>query len=198
MSKNYIINNLVNSLQRLPFVGHRSARKIALGLLQNREEMIKPLLDSLSEAFLKIRNCNLCGNFTTEEVCEICSDPKRNRQIICIVENIADLWAIENVNIYNGIYHILDGTLSAIEGRGIEVLRIEKLIERIKDYAIEEVIIATSPTNDGQTTAFYIASHLEEFDIKISQPALGVPMGSELSCLDDSTLDIAFRNKREF
>ncbi|MDR2777518.1 MAG: recombination mediator RecR [Rickettsiales bacterium] len=198
MSKNYIINNLVSSLQKLPSVGYRSAKKIALGILQNRDEMIKPLLESLEEAFLKIRRCGLCGNFTTEDICEICSDERRDRQIICVVESIADLWAIENVGVYNGIYHILDGTLSAIEGRGIEVLRIEKLIERIENYGIKEVIVATNPTSDGQTTAFYIVSHLEGLNLKISQPALGVPMGSELSYLDDSTLDIAFKNKREF
>ncbi|MDR3078456.1 MAG: recombination mediator RecR [Rickettsiales bacterium] len=198
MGKNYIINNLVNSLQRLPSIGHRSAKRIALGILQNKDEMIKPLMDALAEAFLRIRRCVRCGNFTTEEICEICSDERRDRQTICVVESIADLWAIENTNVYGGTYHILDGTLSAIEGRGIEVLRIEKLIERIGDYDIREVIIATNPTSEGQTTAFYIASHLEGLNLKILQPALGVPMGSELSYLDDSTLDIAFRNKREF
>ncbi|GHU27730.1 recombination protein RecR [Bacilli bacterium] len=198
MSRNYIINNLVNSLQRLPSIGHRTAKRIALSILQNKEEIIRPLLNSLNEAYLRIRKCSVCGNFTEGDICEICSDERRDHQTICVVENIADLWAIENINIYNGIYHILDGTLSAIEGRGIEVLKIEKLIERIKSYGIKEVIIATNPTSDGQTTAFYIASHLEEFKIKISQPALGVPMGSELNYLDDSTLDIAFRNKKEF
>ncbi|MDR1495295.1 MAG: recombination mediator RecR [Rickettsiales bacterium] len=198
MSKNYIINNLVNALQKLPSVGHRSAKRIALGILQNKNEMIRPLMEALSEAFLKIKRCTMCGNFTTEDSCEICSDERRDRQTICIVESIADLWAIENTNVYGGLYHILDGTLSAVEGRGIEVLRIEKLMERIKDYDIKEVIIATNPTSEGQTTAFYIANHLEGLGLKILQPALGVPMGSELSYLDDSTLDIAFKNKIEF
>jgi recombination protein RecR len=198
MSKDYIINNLIGSLQKLPSIGYRTAKRMALNILQNKDEIIRPLLDSLSEAYLKIKKCSICGNLTTNDVCGICSDDRRNRQIICIVENIIDLWAVENVGIHNGIYHILDGTLSAVEGRGIEVLKIERLIERIKDYDIKEVIIATNPTSEGQTTAFYIASHLEEFDIKISQPALGVPMGSELNYLDDSTLNIAFKNKKEF
>jgi recombination protein RecR len=198
MGKDYIINNLIGSLQRLPSVGHRTAKRMALSILQNKDEIIKPLLDSLSEAYLKIKKCDICGNLTTDDVCGICSDERRDRQIICVVENIIDLWAIENVSIHNGIYHILDGTLSAVEGRGIEVLKIEKLVERIKDYSVREVIIATNPTSEGQTTAFYIASHLEEFNIKISQPALGVPMGSELNYLDDSTLNIAFKNKKEF
>ena len=122
----------------------------------------------------------------------------QTQKTICIIENVADLWAIENLNIYNGVYHILDGTLSAIEGRGIEVLKLDRLINKIKNDSVKEVIIATNPTIDGQTTAFYIASNLEEFDLKITQPALGVPMGSELNYLDDSTLDIAFKNKREF
>ncbi|MDR2778415.1 MAG: recombination mediator RecR [Rickettsiales bacterium] len=198
MAEDYIINNLIGSLQRLPSVGYRTAKRIALNILQNRDEVIKPLLDSLSEAYLKIRKCSLCGNFTSREICGICSDEKRDRQTICVVENIIDLWAIENVNIHNGLYHILDGTLSAVEGRGVEVLRIEKLIEKIKNYNAREVIIATNPTSEGQTTAFYIASHLEGFNLRISQPALGVPMGSELNYLDDSTLNIAFKNKKEF
>ena len=198
MSKNYIINNLVNSLQRLPTVGHRSAQKIALSILQNKDTIIKPLIDSLNDIYSKINKCKECGNYTTEDLCDICSDSKRNKKIICVVESIADLWAIENTGIYNGIYHILDGTLSAVEGRGEEVLRIDELINRIKKNEVEEVIIATNPTLDGQTTAFYIVSSLDNLDVKITQPALGVPIGSELNYLDDSTLNIAFKNKKEF
>lgn len=198
MSKNFIINNLVRSLQKLPSVGSKTATRIALSILQNKEEVIKPLIESLTEAYEKIQKCEICGNYTTEDVCEICSDPNRNKQVICIVENIADLWAIENTNIYKGLYHILDGTLSAIEGRGIEVLKLEKLKKRIEENKVQEVIIATNPTLDGQTTAFYLVSNLEEYDLKITQPALGVPMGSELNYLDDDTLNIAFKNKKEF
>lgn len=198
MSKNHIINNLVNALQKMPSVGQKLAKKIALGMLQDKENIIRPLLSALEEAYEKIDRCADCGNFCTADGCDICSDMKRDRQLLCIVENIADLWAIENINSYNGIYHILDGTLSAIEGRGTEVLKMDNLIRRIEENNVKEVIIATNPTLDGQTTAFYIASHLEEFDLKITQPALGVPMGSELNYLDDSTLAIAFRNKKEF
>ncbi len=198
MSKNYIINNLVEALQKLPSIGQRNAKRLTINILQNKEELIKPLLDSLNEAYMKIRKCELCGNFSTENLCEICSNEKRDKKTVCIIENVADLWAIENLNIYNGVYHILDGTLSAIEGRGIEVLKLDRLISKIRNDSVEEVIIATNPTIDGQTTAFYIASNLEEFDLKITQPALGVPMGSELNYLDDSTLGIAFKNKREF
>lgn len=198
MSKNYIINNLVNSLQKLPTIGNRSAKKIALSILQNKDAIIKPLVDSLNDVYTKINRCKECGNYTVDNLCDICSNEKRDKKIICIVESIADLWAIENTGVYNGLYHILDGTLSAIEGRGEEVLKIEELKDRINKNNIEEVIIATNPTLDGQTTAFYIVSSLEELDIKITQPALGVPIGSELNYLDDNTLNIAFKNKKDF
>lgn len=198
MSRNYIVNNLVNSLQRLPTIGHRSAKRIALSILQNKETIIKPLVDSLNDVYNKINRCKECGNYTTEELCDICSDIKRDRKTICVVESIADLWAIENTGVYNGIYHILDGTLSAIEGRGEEVLKIDELLKRIEDNKVQEVIIATNPTLDGQTTAFYIVSSLDGLDLKITQPALGVPMGSELNYIDDNTLNIAFKNKKEF
>lgn len=198
MSSNYIINNLINTLQKMPTIGQRTAKKIALSLLQNKETSIKPLINALTEAYTKINKCKICGNYTSDDICSICSNVKRNKKIICVVESLSDLWAIENTGIFNGIYHILDGTLSAIEGRGEEVLKIDQLKHRIKENNIEEVIIATNPTLDGQTTAFYIVSHLEEFNIKITQPALGVPMGSELNYLDDNTLNIAFKNKMEF
>lgn len=198
MSSNYIINNLINTLQKLPTIGQRTAKRMALSMLQNKDTTIKPLIDALNEAYNNIHKCKICGNYTSDEICSICSDTKRDTQTICIVENISDLWAIENINIYNGIYHILNGTLSAIEGRGEEVLKMDCLKKRIIENDIKEVIIATNPTLDGQTTAFYIVSHLEEFDIKITQPALGVPMGSELNYLDDNTLNIAFKNKTKF
>ncbi len=198
MTKNYIINNLVEALQKLPSIGQRNAKRLTISILQNKEKFIKPLIEALNEAYLKINKCELCGNFSTGNLCEICSNEKRDKKIVCVVESVADLWAIENLNTYNGVYHILDGTLSAIEGRGIEVLKLDRLVNRIKNDSVKEVVIATNPTIDGQTTAFYIASSLEEFDLKITQPALGVPMGSELNYLDDSTLGVAFKNKREF
>ena len=198
MNKNYIINNLVNSLQKLPTIGNRSAKKIALSILQNKDTIIKPLIDSLNDVYTKINRCKECGNYTVGDLCDICSNEKRDKKTICIVESIADLWAIENTGVYNGLYHILDGTLSAIEGRGEEVLKIEELKNRIRKNNIEEVIIATNPTLDGQTTAFYIVSSLEDLNVEITQPAFGVPIGIELNCLDDNTLNIAFKNKKDF
>jgi recombination protein RecR len=198
MSKNFIISNLIKGLQKLPNVGYRSAKKMALQLLLDKNNLMIPLMKVLTEANEGIRRCEMCGNLTSDNICEICSDLRRNRKIICIVENIADLWAIENTGVFNGIYHILDGTLSAIEGRGIEVLKLEKLVETIKQNEIEEVIIATNATIDGQTTAFYIVNNIEGMNLKITQPALGLPMGSELNFLDENTLNIAFKNKKEF
>ena len=118
MSSNYIINSLINALQKLPTIGQRTAKRMALNMLQNKDTTIKPLIEAMNEAYNKIHKCKICGNYTSNEICSICSDTKRDIQTICIVESISDLWAIENINIYNGIYHILDGTLSAIEGRG--------------------------------------------------------------------------------
>ncbi len=196
-SKTLIISNLIKSLQKLPLLGQKSAKRIALNLLMNKETLIKPLLKSLNDAYEHISKCEICGNFTTDKLCNICSDTSRDTQIICIVESIADLWAIENTGVFNGIYHILNGTLSAIEGRGVEVLLLDNLFKRIKDNNIKEVIIATNPTLDGQTTAFYISSSLENLNLKITQPAYGVPMGSELNYLDEGTLNIAFKNKKD-
>ena len=145
------------------------------------------------------KKCPICGNLTTEDICEICKDETRNKEIICIVENVADLWAIEGTMIYKGQYHILGGNLSASEGRGPNDLNIESLIEKLKNNKnVKEIIIATNPTIEGQTTAFYIADILKEFNIKITKPAYGIPLGSEFNYLDESTLDIAFKNKKEF
>jgi recombination protein RecR len=167
-------------------------------MLLDKDSILIPLLKSMVEANDKIHRCEFCGNLTSDNICEICANPRRNKKSICIVENIADLWAIENVGVFDGVYHILDGTLSAVEGRGIEVLKIDRLIKKIKENAVEEVIIATNATVDGQTTAFYIVDSIENMNLKITQPALGLPMGSELNFLDENTLNIAFKNKKEF
>ncbi|MDR0571939.1 MAG: recombination mediator RecR [Rickettsiales bacterium] len=198
MSKNFIIGNLIKNLQKLPNVGYRSAKRMALQLLLDKDSLLTPLIKSLKEANEKIHQCELCGNLTSDNVCEICANPRRDKNVICVVESVADLWAIENTGIFNGIYHILGGTLSAIDGRGVEVLNLDKLVSKIKENNTKEIIIATNATIDGQTTAFYIVNNLEKMNLKITQPALGLPMGSELNFLDENTLNIAFKNKREF
>ena len=196
---NKILNDLIKIFSKLPSLGPRSAKRVVLHLLNNKENLMFPLLNAMEESYQKIKKCPICGNLTTEDICEICKDETRNKEIICIVENIADLWAREGTMIYKGQYHILGGNLSASEGRGPNDLNIESLIDKIKNNKnIKEVIIATNPTIEGQTTAFYIADILKEFDVKITKPAYGIPLGSEFNYLDESTLDIAFKNKKEF
>lgn len=196
---NKIINDLIKIFSKLPSLGPRSAKRIVLHLLNNKENVMQSLILAMQDGYDKIKKCPICGNLTTENICEICSDTTRNNEILCIVENVADLWAIESTMIYKGQYHILGGNLSASEGRGPEDLNIESLIEKLKNNKnIKEVIIATNPTIEGQTTAFYIADLLKDFNIKITKPAYGIPLGSEFNYLDESTLDIAFKDKKEF
>lgn len=197
--QNKILDDLIKFFSKLPSLGPRSARRVVLYLLNNKENIMLPLLDAMNEGYSKIKHCPICGNLTTNEICDICADETRNKEIICIVENVADLWAIENTMIYKGQYHILGGTLSATEGRGPDDINIEGLVNKIKNAQnIKEVIIATNPTIEGQTTAFYIADVLKNFNLKITKPAYGIPLGSEFNYLDESTLDIAFKNKKEF
>lgn len=197
--QNKILDDLIKFFSKLPSLGPRSARRVVLYLLNNKENIMLPLLDAMNEGYNKIKHCPICGNLTTNEICDICADETRNKEIICVVENIADLWAIENTMIYKGQYHILGGTLSATEGRGPDDINIEGLVNKIKNAQnIKEVIIATNPTIEGQTTAFYIADILKNFNLKITKPAYGIPLGSEFNYLDESTLDIAFKNKKEF
>ena len=196
---NKIINDLIKIFSKLPSLGPRSAKRIVLHLLNNKENVMQSLILAMQDGYDKIKKCPICGNLTTENICEICSDTTRNNEILCVVENVADLWAIESTMIYKGQYHILGGNLSASEGRGPEDLNIESLIEKLKNNKnIKEVIIATNPTIEGQTTAFYIADLLKDFNIKITKPAYGIPLGSEFNYLDESTLDIAFKDKKEF
>lgn len=197
--QNKILDDLIKFFSKLPSLGPRSARRVVLYLLNNKENIMLPLLNAMNEGYNKIKHCPICGNLTTNEICDICVDETRNKEIICVVENIADLWAIENTMIYKGQYHILGGTLSATEGRGPDDINIEGLVNKIKNAQnIKEVIIATNPTIEGQTTAFYIADILKNFNLKITKPAYGIPLGSEFNYLDESTLDIAFKNKKEF
>lgn len=197
--QNKILDDLVKLFSKLPSLGPRSARRVVLYLLNNKENIMAPLLNAMDEGYTKIKHCPICGNLTTDEICDICADETRNKEIICVVENVADLWAIENTMIYKGQYHILGSTLSATEGRGPNDINVEGLLNKIRNAQnIKEVIIATNPTIEGQTTAFYIADVLKDFNLKITKPAYGIPLGSEFNYLDESTLDIAFKNKKEF
>ncbi|GMO57547.1 MAG: recombination mediator RecR [Rickettsiales bacterium] len=192
-----IVNDLIRFFSKLPSLGTRSANRIVLHLLNKKEQLLLPLISLLDDVYKNIHHCRICGNLTTDKTCSICNDKTRDN-IICIVETVADLWNIENSGIYTGLYHILGGNLSANDGRTPQDLNFDSLIERIKNDGIDEVIIATNPTLEGQTTAFYISDLLKDVNVKITKPAYGIPLGSELNFLDESTLDIAFKNKKEF
>ncbi len=190
------IDNLVNLLGKLPGLGRRSARRCVLHLVKNRENLMLPLAGALEKTIQNIKVCASCGNVDDISPCRICVDLRRNGDKICVVEDVADLWAIERSNIFNGVYHVLGGTLSALDGRRPEDLNIEKLVVKIANGNIEEVILATSATVEGQTTAHYIAERLKDLSVKISQIAHGIPMGGELDYLDDGTLGAALKARK--
>jgi recombination protein RecR len=190
------IERLIQLLARLPGLGPRSARRAALHLMKRRESLMLPLAESLRQAAEKLRNCSLCGNLDASDPCALCADPGRDPALICVVEEVADLWAIERSGAFKGRYHVLGGTLSALDGRGPEDLRLDALAARAREPEVREVILALSATVDGQTTAHYIAERLGGSDLTISHLAHGVPVGGELDYLDDGTLSTALKARR--
>ena len=190
------LDNLINLISRLPGLGPKSARRIALHLLKNKENLMKPLSDALANVHTKISRCSICGAIKSLDVnCTItkCHYINNSYDQLCVVENIADMWAMEATNIYKGHYHILGGTLSAMNGSDPQALLIDSLIDRVKKNNINEVIIATSATIEGQTTAFYINDSLKSLGIKVTKLAHGLPVGSEIEYLDDGTLFSSFK-----
>ena len=198
MQQDSDLSNLIKILSKLPSLGSRSAKRIALHLIKDKEAAMSPLINVLQLVKNNIKNCKICHNLDVSEVCSICSNAKRENSIICVVEEISDLWAMEKAAIFNGKYHVLGGSLCAMSGRRPEDLNINSLISRIKNSAVQEVIIATNPTIEGQTTAYYLLELLKEFDIKISKLANGIPIGAELDYLDEGTLDIALKSRSKF
>ena len=193
------IDKLVYLLAKVPGVGPRSARRAVLHLLKYREQLMLPLSEELQKAAHSIKNCQICGNIDEQSPCYICLDQKRNQKIICVVEAISDLWAIERGNIFNGVYHVLGGTLSVSQGRSPDELSLQTLISRVKTDQIEEVILATNATLEGQTTAFYITEFLsKETDVQVTRLAYGIPVGGELDYLDESTLEAAIMSRKSF
>ena len=191
-----VLDNLISLISRLPGLGPKSARRIVLHLFKNKENLMKPLADTLSIAHEKILRCKICGAIKSIDTnCTIskCEYIDNSYDQLCIVENIADMWAMEATNIYKGHYHILGGTLSALNGSDPESLLIGSLIDRVKKNNVKEVIIATSATIEGQTTAHYINDSLKNLNIKITKLAHGLPVGSEIEYLDDGTLFSAFK-----
>ena len=190
------IETLVKLLSKLPGLGPRSARRAVLALIRRRETLLAPLARALSEAANMIQTCSNCGNIDSLNPCTICIDPGRDESLICVVEDVSDLWALERTHAYKGLYHVLGGTLSALDGVTPEDLRISELVARGNEPGIKEVILATSLTVEGQTTAHYITDRLEGAIASISGLAHGVPVGGELNYLDDGTLSAALKQRR--
>lgn len=187
------IDDLIKKLARLPGLGPRSARRAALFLLQNRDRLMVPLARAMHDVATQIRSCAECGNLDTADVCKICTDTRRDRSLICVVEDVGSLWAIERAAVFSGLYHVLGGTLSAIDGRGPEDLHVDRLVRRAKLPETNEIILALSATVDGQTTAHYIQERLAELPLDVTRLAHGVPVGGELDYLDDGTLAQALK-----
>ncbi|MEE8439762.1 MAG: recombination mediator RecR [Micropepsaceae bacterium] len=192
------IERLIQLLAKLPGLGPRSARRAALVLLKKRESFLEPLAAAMAGAAAAIKTCSNCGNLDTESPCVICTDAKRDNSIMCVVEDVADLWALERASVFRGTYHVLGGALSALDGVTPEKLNLPSLLERAKSSALNEVILAMNATIEGQSTAHYLMDILEPLNIKISRLAHGVPVGGELDYLDEGTLSAAFRARRPF
>jgi recombination protein RecR len=190
------LESLIKRLSRLPGLGPRSARRAALHLLKNKETTMLPLAEELDHVARTIKTCVECGNLDLTDKCRICYDSRRDATRICVVEDVADLWAMERAGIFSGLYHVLGGTLSALDGRGPKELGIERLVARAANIEEGEVILATSATVDGQTTAHYIGERLERDGMAITRLAHGVPVGGELNYLDDGTLTQAMKARR--
>lgn len=191
------IEKLVKQIAKLPALGTRSARRIVLHLLKKKETSLLSLISALEDVANNIKRCPVCGNFDTVEPCAVCQDTARDRQVICVVQDVADLWAMERVGLYRGQYHVLGGILSALDGITPEDLNIEPLFARLAQNTIKEVILALPATIDGQITNHYLLSRLKEYPLKITTLAQGLPMGAELDYMDDGTIQLALSARKE-
>ena len=192
------IEKLITEVSRLPGLGRRSAQRIALYLLKNKDRSLLPLIQTLESSHKLIIECSECGNVDMSNPCNICSGSNRDKKSICIIEDVSDLWTFERTGFYRGLYHVLGGSLSAINGIGTEELTIKKLIKRIEENEITEVILALSTTMEGQTTTHVIADKLETFkNITVTRLAQGIPIGGEVHYLDENTLNTAFQSRKK-
>jgi recombination protein RecR len=190
------IERMVQLLARLPGLGPRSARRAALTLLKRREQLLEPLAAAMIDAAAKVETCSVCGNYDSVDPCVICADERRDPALICVVEDVASLWAMERSGLFRGRYHVLGGVLSALDGIGPDDLAIDQLVARAGSSAVTEVILAMAATVDGQTTVHYLADRLAGCNIVLSGLAQGVPVGGELDYLDDGTIGAALRARR--
>lgn len=192
------IETLIDLMSRLPGLGPRSARRAVLALLKKRGQLMAPLAQAMAGVALTAKDCTICGNIGQSDICPICANPDRNTGEICVVEDVSDLWAMERGGAFKGRYHVLGGTLSALDEMGPDQLGIPRLAARVADDGAREVILALGATVDGQTTAHYIADALAPLGIQITSLAQGVPIGGELNYLDDGTIGAALRARRSF
>lgn len=190
------IETLASALARLPGLGPRSARRVVLWLVKRRETALLQLLTALEQVRDRLVECRVCGNVDTQDPCGICADPRRDQTSICVVEDVADLWALDRAKLFTGRYHVLGGKLSAMDGVRPEDLNIGSLLDRVSSGGIDEVVLAMNATLEGQTTAHYLAERLEEYPLRITQLAHGLPVGGELDYLDEGTLAQALRARR--
>jgi recombination protein RecR len=190
------LDALIQVFAKLPGLGQRSARRIVLKLLQSPETRMVPLARALADAARAVRHCSVCGNLDSHDPCSICADPNRDRSIVCVVEGVGDLWALERGHVFGGLYHVLGGTLSALAGTGPDDLSVAGLVGRVSSGGVAEVILALSATVDGATTAHFLADRLAATGVRITRVAQGVPIGGALDVLDDGTLATALLARR--
>ena len=201
MSKRIVgpeIERLIQLLAKVPGLGPRSARRAALHLIKKKEQLLGPLTNAMGEALDKVRVCSTCGNVDTSDPCTICTDPRRDEAMIIVVEDVADLWALERAGAMNARYHVLGGTLSPLDGIGPDDLNIKSLVDRIAKGGVGELILAVNATVEGQTTAHYITDQLDGLGVKVTRLAHGVPVGGELDYLDEGTLSAALKARTAF
>jgi recombination protein RecR len=192
------VERLIGLLAKLPGLGPRSARRAALRLLQAPEARMLPLAVALAEAARAVKSCSVCGNLDSSDPCSLCADPHRDRALICVVEGVGDLWALERAHVHRGLYHVLGGTLSALGGTGPDDLNATSLLARVREGGVQEVILALAATVDGATTTHWLMEKLKPLGVTVSRVGQGVPMGGALDVLDDGTLAAALRARRVF
>jgi len=190
------IEKLIKLVAKLPALGTRSSRRIVLQLLKKRESLFLPLIDAMQQVAANVKTCDICGNYDTESPCSICSSQNREDGVVCVVQDVADLWAMERVSMFKGKYHVLGGILSALDGISAEDLNIDKLFSRIEKENIKEIILALPATIDGQITTNYLLQQLKNYDIKVTTLAQGIPMGAELDYMDEGTIQLALNSRK--
>lgn len=190
------LEQLIGLLSKLPSLGPRSARRAVLSLLKQKESKFVPLVSAMQTVLERVQACPVCGNMDTSTPCAICSDAKRDKTLVCVVQDVADLWALERAGAFKGVYHVLGGVLSALDGVGPDELNVDSLVQKTASGDVKEIILALPATIEGQTTVHYLTDRLSEFGVSISTLSRGVPVGGELDYLDDGTLQLAFKARR--